>query len=84
MAVDDKIVENEDEFTVIVEPSNPNDRCVGNTTIVISDNDGKYDIVGYDITIIIMNLSLFSYYSCTKRINLHYGGRNARYLCRGR
>ena len=46
-AVDDIIVENEEEFTLIVEVTNPNDRVVGNTTINISDNDCKYDNIRY-------------------------------------
>ena len=41
LAVDDEIVEYDEELTVVFEPTNPNDRISGNTTIIISDNDRK-------------------------------------------
>ena len=41
LAVDDEIVESEEELILIVEPTNPNDRVVGNTTVTIVDNDCK-------------------------------------------
>ena len=43
LAVDDEIIESEEEFTLIVEPTNQNDGIDGNTTIIISDNDCKGD-----------------------------------------
>ena len=45
LAIDDEIVENEEEFILIIELSNPNDRVIENATIVISDNDCKDYIV---------------------------------------
>lgn len=41
LAVNDKIIENEEVFTLIVEPFNPNDIIDGNTTLIIVDNDCK-------------------------------------------
>ena len=41
VAIDDTIVESDEEFTLIVEAENLNDVISGNMTIVVSDNDGK-------------------------------------------
>ena len=41
LAVDDEIIESEEDLILIVEPTNPNDRVVGNTTVTIVDNDCK-------------------------------------------
>ena len=43
VAIDDTIVESDEEFTLIVEAKNSNDVISGKMTIVISDNDGKGD-----------------------------------------
>lgn len=43
VAVDDDIVENEEEFFLIIKPLNLNDMVNGNVTCFISDNDGKKD-----------------------------------------
>lgn len=40
-AIDDDIVENNEEFTLIVDTINPNDMVDGNATVNISDNDGR-------------------------------------------
>ena len=41
LAVDDGIIENEEEFIVVFEPANANDMLNGNTTMNIVDNDCK-------------------------------------------
>lgn len=41
LAVDDEIVESEEEFTLIIQPTNPNDILDGNVTINIIDDDCK-------------------------------------------
>ena len=42
LAVDDEIVENDEEFVVTAEADNPNDIVNGNVSINILDNDGEY------------------------------------------
>ena len=44
VAIDDTIVEIDEEFTLIIEAKNSNDVISGKMTIVISDNDGKGEI----------------------------------------
>lgn len=40
-AVDDEIVEDDEIFSVVAKVINPNDMVNSNTTVIISDNDGK-------------------------------------------
>ena len=40
-AIDDMIIESEESLTIIFTTQNSNDYVSGNTTVVISDNDGK-------------------------------------------
>lgn len=40
-AIDDRVVEGVELFTVTAQPTNPSDMVNGSTTVIISDNDGK-------------------------------------------
>ena len=40
-AVEDMVIEDDKNFTLVVETANSNDKIVGKTTFLISDNDGK-------------------------------------------
>lgn len=39
-AIDDKLIEDEEHFSVVVEVGNPSDIVYGNTSVTILDNDG--------------------------------------------
>ena len=41
LAIDDRIIEGDEIFTVSVEVEDQRDRIDGNATVIISDNDGK-------------------------------------------
>ena len=41
VAIDDTIVENDESFTIAIKAANSNDEAVGNTTVIIIDNDCK-------------------------------------------
>ena len=40
VAIDDHVVENHEEFTLVVEATYSNDVVIGNATFIIADNDG--------------------------------------------
>ena len=40
-ATDDSVAEQDEVFTVMVQPLNPSDQVNGSTSIIITDNDGK-------------------------------------------
>ena len=40
-AIDDMIIEDDENFTLVIETTNSNDKIVGKATFLISDNDGK-------------------------------------------
>ena len=44
MAIDDKIIEDPEVFTLIIDPTNSLDNINGNTTIIVLDNDSEEDI----------------------------------------
>lgn len=61
VAVDDTIVESDEEFILVVETKNSNDIVSGNVTVVIFDNDSKgefYSLINRYILLI--NASLHS------------------------
>ena len=60
-AIDDAILESEESFTLVVEAMNPNDVVDGNTTVVISDNDGKKATITY------INLMMIFWYRCKSK-----------------